>query len=166
MKTKYYKREGRRFVQVEPPQMPTITTNNAGKYYQSDGTFVNKRTKDSIGLCIISLNTGHVVMALKDCAGKYTHCEAVEEVKKHFNGKGEIPDVNEMLEAIISYKKELSLEYYVDYRAVRFGYNTARYTPAVLRCAFVRYSPYGAGTGYGSSWMNYRTRLRPIVRVK
>lgn len=165
MEEKYYKREGRRFVQVELPQSPTITTNNAGKYYQSDGTFVNKRTKDSIGLCIISLNTGHVVMALKDCAGKYTHNEAVEEVKKHFNGKGEIPDVNEILEAIISYKKELGLEYYTDYRAVPFG-DTANAATAVLRYAAVYYAPSGASTFLGSGWMNYRMRLRPIVRVK
>lgn len=165
MVEKYYKREGRRFVQVELPQSPTITTNNAGKYYQSDGTFVNERTKDSIGLCIISLNTGHVVMALKDCAGKYTHNEAVEEVKKHFNGKGEIPDVNEMLEAIISYKKELGLEYYTDYRAVPFG-SGASSALAVLRFAYVYNAPSYASANCGSGWMNYRMRLRPIVRVK
>lgn len=160
---KYYKREGRRFVQVELPQTFTLRSNNAGKYYQSDGTFVNERTKDSIGLCIISLPTGHVVMTLKDCEGEYTHDEAVEEIKKHFNGKGEIPNVNEMLEAIISYKKELGFEYYNDYRVVHCG-DSMTYT-GVAHLLSTSHGVYVA-THISSAWMNYRIRLRPIVRIK
>ncbi len=163
---KYYKREGRRFVQVELLQTPTITTNNAGKYYQSDGTFVNERTKDSIGLCIISLSTGHVVMALEDCAGEYTHDEAIDEVKKHFNGKGEIPEVNEMLTAMISYKKALGLEYYVDYRAVCFGSLTANVHYTGTTTDHTPRTGYYVGAHIGSSWMSYCIRLRPIVRIK
>jgi len=160
---KYYKREGRRFVQVELPQMPTVTTNNAGKYYQSDGTFVNERTKDSIGLCIISLSTGHVVMALKDCNGGYTHNEAVKEVKKHFNGKGEIPDVNEMLQALISYKKELGLEHCVDYRAIHFDSDTTCAASVGAGYKLTGSAGYFVATNISSSWP---IRLRPIVRIK
>lgn len=55
--SKLYKRNGRRFVEI---------VNNEGKYYQEDGTFSDTRTQDSIGLCIISNQKEHVIMAL-DC---------------------------------------------------------------------------------------------------
>ena len=59
---KLYKRDGRRFVEI---------ANNEGKYYQQDGTFSDIRTLDSIGLCIISNQKEHIIMALS--------CDEVEQ---------------------------------------------------------------------------------------
>lgn len=166
MVEKYYKREGRRFVQVELPQSPVITTNNAGKYYQSDGTFVNERNKDSIGLCIISTNAGHVIMTLEDCPGNYTHEEAIEEVKRYFNGKGEIPNMLELIIAFFAYKEKLNLTMFKPYISASINSTEAyawlgrihSYRGAYFTYAHVDYSDADA--------FGVPMKLRPIMRVK
>lgn len=163
MEEKYYKREGRRFVPVELPQTLTIATNNVGKYYQSDGTFAAERNKDSIGFCILSSPTQHVVMALKDCESWYDYDEAVKEVKNHFDGKGRIPTTDEMLRAFTNFWKELGLKNCVYYRAVRFRDNNIG-KRAVVRCAIL-YNALSATTIH-NGFADFRTNLRPVVIIK
>lgn len=160
MEEKYYKREGRRFVPVELPQTLKIATNNVGKYYQNDGTFAAERNKDSIGFCILSSPTQHVVMALTDCDGIGTHSKAVKKVKNHFNGKGRIPTIDEMLEAFTNFWKQLNLKNYVYYRAVRLGEN------ATLCCAVVYNTPSVTTIRIGFDFTNLISNIRPVVIIK
>lgn len=148
---KYYKREGRRFVQVDLSQ----SVDNAGKYYQQDGTFVSERTKDSIGLCIISYATHHVVMYLNEINGGFTHSEALVAAKNYFSGKGELPQVNELLTALIYYKEKLGLVTWCDYRALNVSASYA-----------ARVDHDGYANTYAALATSYITALRPIVRVK
>ena len=81
---KLYKRDGERFVEID---------NNEGKYYQKDGTFSDIRTLDSIGLCIISNQKEHVIMALD--------CDEVEQC-----GEGALDDcIPSTIELSIAYLK-------------------------------------------------------------
>ena len=148
---KYYKRVGRRFVQVNVPQI----IDNAGKYYQQCGTFVSERTEDSIGLCILSYATHHVVMYLKEIPGKFTHNEALTAVKVHFLGKGELPQVSELLTALIYYKKELGLVTWRDYRALSACYPSLTYVNNDGLAFF--------NTGLST---RYVAAIRPIIRIK
>ena len=96
-----YKREGRRFVK-------TTICDNAGKYYQKDGSFVEKCTKDSIGLCIMSTTKEHVVMSLKTFyRGNFEYINT--KLKNEFNGNAELPKLQELMIALILFKEELNI---------------------------------------------------------
>lgn len=104
MNQKLYKREGRRFVQVD---IPTIC-DNSGKYYQKDGTFSWVRTEDSIGLCIMSTPKEHVVMHLKSiCRGTFDVIEHM--ASKTFNNTGELPQLHEAIIALIKFRTKLNI---------------------------------------------------------
>lgn len=83
---KLYKREGRRFVAYE-------LADNTEKYYQSDGTFSDCKTEESIGLCISSSVTEDIVMYLKD--GEFK--------------SGVIPTSAIMFKALLEFRQELNL---------------------------------------------------------
>lgn len=146
---KVYKREGRRFVQTTIPQ----PVDNAGKYYQKDGTFGDIRTKESIGLCIVSYATHHVVMWLDEVNGIFTPREAIKEAKNYFNGKGEVPQLNDLLKALICYRKELNFTEWKSYRA------------SIASLAAVTYD-YGYGSYATVSGAHFAVALRPIVNIK
>ena len=149
---KYYRREGRRFVQTDVPQ----PVNNAGKYYQKDGSFSNECTSDSIGLCIVSYATHHVVMYLHEIAGTYTHDEAVEEAKKFFSGKGEVPQLNDLLTAFIYYKKQLNISTLKDYRAI-----------GPISASYAAFANHAGTAGYDPAWnTRFVAALRPVVNIK
>ena len=91
---KLYKRDGRRFVEIE---------NHEGLYRQQDGTYQETRDENSIGLCIISRDGVDAVMALKD------EVVTLEEAK---NMEQYLPTYEEMLKAITSYSKQLSINHH------------------------------------------------------
>lgn len=147
---KYYKREGRRFVQINVPQ----PVNNAGTYYNSNGTFTLEPTDKTIGFCIVSYAHEHVVMSIKtlihDCVYEY----AEEVVDSAFDGKGEIPELQEMLIALILYKSQLQLNSYEDY------WCRIDITPyaAIARA-------HGRVHAITASIDRYVAALRPIIRI-
>lgn len=111
---KLYKRDGRRFVEI---------VNNEGKYYQEDGTFSDVRTPDSIGLCIISNQKEHVIMALD--------CDEMEQ-----DGEGAldecIPSITELSTAYLKFRDKIKFipGYYLTkeklYFLVGWGNNVIR----------------------------------------
>ena len=133
MNQKLYKREGRRFVQVD---IPTIC-DNSGKYYQKDGTFSSVRTEDSIGLCIMSTPSEHVVMHLKTvCKGTFDVIEHM--ASKTFNNTGEIPQLYELMIALIKFRILLNIDYWeniwaINPKTIVFAdvYDLAHHNPAL-----------------------------------
>lgn len=148
---KIYKREGRRFVQTTISQ----PVDNAGKYYQKDGTFSDIRTEESIGLCIVSYATHHVVMWLDEINGSFTHKEAIKVAKNYFNGKGEVPQLDDLLRAIVCYREKLNFTKWRDYRAILASNHFAAYASS---CGFAN--------GYATSYAAADGALRPIVNIK
>lgn len=145
-----YKREGRRFVK-------TTVCDNIGKYYQKDGSFVEERTKDSIGLCIISTPKEHVVMSLTnylEYESKFGHAELKAALM--FDGKGEIPKLQELMIALILFKEELNID---DWKNI---WNTEPMTSE----PYIAHAYPGGGVGYGAVVEACRYAwLRPIVRI-
>ena len=143
-----YKREGRRFVK-------TTICDNAGKYYQKDGSFVEKCTKDSIGLCIMSTTKEHVVMSLKTFyRGNFEYINT--KLKNEFNGNAELPKLHELITALILFRKQLNVYYYEDIWAIN---QVASATHAAnADCASITY--YGTTSG-----ARFIAGLRSIVRI-
>ena len=92
METKLYKAVEGEFLEI---------VNNEGKYYQEDGTFSDIRTQDSIGLCIISNQKEHVIMAL-DC----------DEVEQEGDGTLDdcIPSIIELSIAYLKFKDKIEFK--------------------------------------------------------
>ena len=110
MNEKLYRREGRRFVPIDP-QIPKPFVNNVGKYYQEDGSFVDQCTPKSIGLCILSNENEHIIMTLK---GEY-----VDNYKSYIK---RLPTIDEMFIAFFKFKKELNLKEFEDYKVILESY--------------------------------------------
>ena len=156
---KLYKRDGRRFVEIE---------NHEGLYRQQDGTYQEKRDKNSIGLCIISRDGIDAVMALKE------EVVTLEEAK---NMEQYLPTYEEMLKAITSYSKQLSIRhlwqrrYWIKkingYVRSDFGYVAKRsrrsdYSYGGVGCLVIDNFPTGRDSYYG-----YGSRLlRKVLRIQ
>ena len=147
---KYYKREGRRFVQINVSR----PVNNAGMYYNSNGTFTLEPTDKTIGLCIVSYAHEHVVMSIKTLIHNCAYEHAKEVVESAFDGKGEIPQVQEMLTALALYKNQLQLKSYKIYWC---NINYATHAARALGAGFASYHPASAAA--------FVAALRPIVRI-
>ena len=63
---KLYKREGRRFVEIQ---------NAVGMYYQKDGTFQKERNENSIGVCVIQTYDVRTVALFKMSYGTWGSCK-------------------------------------------------------------------------------------------
>lgn len=149
-----YKREGRRFVKVDIPNV----VDNSGKYYQKDGSFVEERTKDSIGLCIISTPKEHVVMSLRSyLAHELTFANAKPKAALMFKGKGEIPKLQELITALILFRTELHIGIWEKIWSIE-PITSAPHAAYAINDGFVDYD--------AASWAIYVAGLRPIVRIQ
>ena len=85
---KYYARIGRRFVQVKSAK---------GMFYNNDGTFTEKRTDKSIGICVHDDFDETIIASLNECENAVTYGEAESICKAAFPlGEGHIPTSNEL----------------------------------------------------------------------
>ena len=144
-----YKREGRRFVK-------TTICDNAGKYYQKDGSFVEERTNDSIGLCIMSTTKEHVVMSLKTFyRGNFEYINT--KLKNEFNGNAELPKLHELITALILFREQLKIYHHEDIWAINQVTSAA-------------YAVYAGNNGFANgsieSNVGYIAGLRSIVRIQ
>jgi len=135
---KLYKRDGRRFVQIE---------DHLGMFYQEDRTFTKEKTEKSIGLCIISDFKKDVVMELEDKLCTYSKTDA-----------NNIPYQIELLSAL-AFNKILKLSSYRDYFCILFGGRGAH-------CGWFFFnSSYGSGDA--SPYVGGRRLLyRKVHRIK
>lgn len=145
-----YKREGRRFVK-------TTICDNTGEYYQKDGSFVEERTEDSIGLCIMSTTKEHVVMSLGNYLGyKFSFKDAKLKATSIFGGKGEIPKLQELMTALILFRKELNIDVWEEIWSVE----SITSTPCA---AYANVD--GGANGITAPSAGCVAGLRPIVRI-
>lgn len=153
-----YKREGRRFIKTDSSQ---IIVNNVGKYYQPDGTFTAERTEHSIGICILSYATEHVVMFLEDVIFSekdervYTYQQALEKIKTLPIQNIELPQVAEMLTALMYFKDLLTLHDRINYRCLKGS------------ASYATHAGYGGYSAFSApSDAPYVAEFRPVIRVK
>lgn len=69
---KLYKRDGRRFVEVQ---------NATGMFFQKDGSFTRTRNKDTIGVCVLQTASVRKVALLEPLYGMWHCCDAVCRLK-------------------------------------------------------------------------------------
>ena len=154
---KLYKRDGRRFVEIE---------NHEGLYRQQDGTYQEKRDENSIGLCIISRDGIDAVMALKE------EVVTLEEAK---NMEQYLPTYEEMLKAITSYSKQLSMRHLWQKRywiKKINGYVYSYFGNTIRRSYYSDFSNGGVGSLDIDDYPDYRYSgygsqlLRKVLRIQ
>lgn len=135
---KLYKRDGRRFVQIE---------DHLGMFYQEDGTFTKEKTEKSVGLCIISDFKKDVVMELEDKRCTYDETDA-----------NNIPYQIEFLTAL-AFNKILKLLSCMDYFCMLSRHNGAY-------CGWFGFRAYG-DSSFAVPYIGGRKLLyRKVHRIK
>ena len=149
---KLYKREGRRFVAIN-------LEDNAGKYYQKDGSFTDLKDDNSIGFCIISSIKEDVIISLTDIGTEgrtFTFSEAKKALLYTSSVFTEIPKIHEIMIPLTKYKSQCNIKNYHEYWCEDM---------ASAACA-ARAGYYGIADTYAASGAWYVAGLRPVLRLK
>lgn len=149
---KLYKREGRRFVAIN-------LEDNAGKYYQKDGSFTDHKDDNSIGFCIISSIKEDVIISLTDIGtdGRtFTFSEAKKALLNTSSIFTEIPKIHEIIIVLTKYKSQCNVKNYHDYWCENMA--SAPYAADAVSYGYASYDP--------ASRASYVAGLRPVLRLK
>lgn len=149
---KLYKREGRSFVAIN-------LEDNAGKYYQKDGSFTDHKDDNSIGFCIISSIKEDVIISLTDIGTDgctFTFSEAKKALLNTNSVFTEIPKIHEIIIALTKYKSQCNIKSYHDY----WCENMASATRAAGATGF------GYAYSHAASLAYCVAGLRPVLRLK